>query len=160
MYVVRELLYRGALLIRKRTSLGPYRRPMPRFLRGPGGIGVFLWARYPCTLTMFESSDGPSRLRVLDVLASPTRGGHWKPGLGKGPTKSTNFTCKTCAHTCFGEVAQGSEQRSSLTHFSVPTPHSPVLLTSQSSLHNPDSLLTPHSSLPGPPHSSPREGKP
>jgi len=27
-----ELRYRGTLLIRKRTPLGPYRRPMPRVL--------------------------------------------------------------------------------------------------------------------------------
>ena len=28
--------------------LGPYRRLMPRVLGGPGGVGVFLWARHPC----------------------------------------------------------------------------------------------------------------
>ena len=28
-------LYRGTSLTRKHTSLGPYRRPMPRVLRGP-----------------------------------------------------------------------------------------------------------------------------
>jgi hypothetical protein len=34
--------YRGTSLIRKRTHLGPYRRPMPKVLRAPGGVGVFL----------------------------------------------------------------------------------------------------------------------
>ena len=45
--------YRGTSLTRKRTPLGPYRRPMHRVLGeswgGPRGVGVFLWARYPCT---------------------------------------------------------------------------------------------------------------
>ena len=27
--------------------LGPYRRPVPRVLGGPRGVGVLLWARYP-----------------------------------------------------------------------------------------------------------------
>ena len=40
--------YRGTSLVRNRTPLGPYRRPMPRVLGGPGGVGAFLWARYPC----------------------------------------------------------------------------------------------------------------
>ena len=31
---VPEEEYRGTALARKRTLLGPYRRPMPRFLRG------------------------------------------------------------------------------------------------------------------------------
>ena len=39
--------YRGTSLTRKRTTLGPYRRPMPRVLLGgsqggPMGVGVFL----------------------------------------------------------------------------------------------------------------------
>ena len=29
--------------------LGPYRRPVPRVLGGPRGVGVLLWARCPCT---------------------------------------------------------------------------------------------------------------
>ena len=37
--------YRGTSLMRQRTSLGPYRRPMPRVM---GGGGVFLRAMYPC----------------------------------------------------------------------------------------------------------------
>jgi len=40
-------LYRGSSLARKLTPLGPYRRLMPRVLN-PEGVGVFLWARYPC----------------------------------------------------------------------------------------------------------------
>ena len=34
--------YRGTSLTRKRTSLGPYRRPMPRVLGGSQGGGRFL----------------------------------------------------------------------------------------------------------------------
>ena len=40
---------RGTSLIRKRTPLGPYRRPVPGVLGGSQGGGIFLWARYPCT---------------------------------------------------------------------------------------------------------------
>ena len=41
---------RGSSLTKQRTPLGPHRRPMPRVLEGPSrGVGVFLWARYPCT---------------------------------------------------------------------------------------------------------------
>ena len=40
--------YRGTSLTRKRTLLGPYRRPMPRVLGGVLGCFVFLlWARQP-----------------------------------------------------------------------------------------------------------------
>ena len=45
-----ERRYRGTSLTRKRSPLGPYRGPMPRVLGGPGGVGFFIWARYPCTL--------------------------------------------------------------------------------------------------------------
>jgi hypothetical protein len=42
--------YGGTSLIRKRTPLEPYRRPMPWVLGGSwGGGGVFLWARCPST---------------------------------------------------------------------------------------------------------------
>ena len=34
--------YRGTSLTRKRTPLGPYHRPVPESLGGPGGVGVFL----------------------------------------------------------------------------------------------------------------------
>ena len=43
--------YRGTSLIRKCNPLGPYRRPVPRVPGGPGRVGVFLWARYPCKVT-------------------------------------------------------------------------------------------------------------
>ena len=43
------LQYRATSLTRKRTLLGPYRRPMPRVLGGSWGGRSFLWARYPCT---------------------------------------------------------------------------------------------------------------
>ena len=47
-------VYRGTSLTRKRTPLGPYRRPMPRILGGLGGVGVFLWARHPCTASISD----------------------------------------------------------------------------------------------------------
>ena len=40
---------RGSSIARKRTPLGPYRRPTPRVLGGSQGVGVFSWARYSCT---------------------------------------------------------------------------------------------------------------
>ena len=39
---MRDMAYRGASLIRKRTPLGPYRRPMPRVLGESLGAGRFL----------------------------------------------------------------------------------------------------------------------
>ena len=42
--------------------LGPYRRPMPRVLGDPRGVGVFLWARYPCKVTF--SRDRPASVWV------------------------------------------------------------------------------------------------
>ena len=39
--------YRGSPLTRKRTSLGPYRRPMPRVLRESSGGGRFLMGEIP-----------------------------------------------------------------------------------------------------------------
>ena len=42
------LLYRGTLLTRKRTTLGPYSRPMPRALWwSKGGGGRFLMSEVP-----------------------------------------------------------------------------------------------------------------
>ena len=40
--------YRGTSSIRRRTPLGPYRKSVPRVLGESIGVGVFLWARYPC----------------------------------------------------------------------------------------------------------------
>ena len=42
--------YRDTLLIRKRTPLGPYRRPMPRVLKGSWGGGCFLMGEVPLYL--------------------------------------------------------------------------------------------------------------
>ena len=55
--------YRGTSLTRKQNPLGPYSRPTPRVLGGSQGVGVFLWARYPC---MEESG-------VLDMGIRVTR---------------------------------------------------------------------------------------
>ena len=40
--LVQQMAYRGTSLIRKRTPLGPYRRPMPRILGRSRGGGHFL----------------------------------------------------------------------------------------------------------------------
>ena len=41
--------YKGTSLIRKRTPIGSYRRPIPGgSYGGPRGVDVFSWARYPC----------------------------------------------------------------------------------------------------------------
>ena len=47
--VLCELLieYMGTSLTRKRTTLGPYRRPMPRVLRGSSGGGRNLMDEVP-----------------------------------------------------------------------------------------------------------------
>jgi len=42
-----ELVYRGTSRIRKRTPLGPYRRPMPRVVGGSLGGGRFLMGEVP-----------------------------------------------------------------------------------------------------------------
>jgi len=42
-----QIKYRGTSLIRKRTPLGPYRRPMPRVLGGSWGGGRFLMGEVP-----------------------------------------------------------------------------------------------------------------
>jgi hypothetical protein len=49
-FLVSEVpLYRGILLIKKSLSLGPYSRPVAGSLQWSWGVGVFVWARYPCT---------------------------------------------------------------------------------------------------------------
>jgi len=45
------LYYRGTSIIRKRTHLGPYRRPMPTFLGVSHGGRCLLIGRYPCKPT-------------------------------------------------------------------------------------------------------------
>ena len=39
--------YRGTSLTRKRTPLGPYRRPMPRVRGGSWGGGLYLMGEVP-----------------------------------------------------------------------------------------------------------------
>ena len=40
-------VYRGTMLKRKRTPLGPYRRPMPRVLGGSQGVVRFIMSKVP-----------------------------------------------------------------------------------------------------------------
>ena len=42
-----DFVYRGTSLIRNRTPLGPYRRPMLRVLGGSEGDGCFLMGEVP-----------------------------------------------------------------------------------------------------------------
>jgi len=46
-YIFLTILNRGASLTRKRTPLGPYRRPMPRVLGGSSGGSRFLMGEVP-----------------------------------------------------------------------------------------------------------------
>ena len=48
-------LYRGTSLIRKRTPLGPYRRPMPRVLGWSQGGGRFFMGEVPLQLNQTNS---------------------------------------------------------------------------------------------------------
>ena len=54
--------YRGTSPIRKRTPLGPYRRPMPRILGGSEGGGRFLMGEVPLYRTRTEQTTGKSTL--------------------------------------------------------------------------------------------------
>ena len=45
-----KTVYRGNSLTRKRTPLGPYRRPMPRVLGGSGGGWRFVMCEVPLYL--------------------------------------------------------------------------------------------------------------
>ena len=45
-----RLAYRVTSFTKERTSLGPYRRPMPRVLGGSWGVGGLSWAKYPCAV--------------------------------------------------------------------------------------------------------------
>jgi len=50
--------YRGTSLSRKRTPLGPYRRPMPRVLGGFWGGECFLMGEVPLLLGCVHLVDG------------------------------------------------------------------------------------------------------
>ena len=56
--------YRGTSLVRKRTPLGPYRRPLPRFIGGSYGGGRFLMGE----LRLYPHSG--------DATQRSTTGGH------------------------------------------------------------------------------------
>ena len=45
---MKEEVYRGTSLTKKKTRPGPYRRPVPRVLGESKGGGSPLWARYSC----------------------------------------------------------------------------------------------------------------
>jgi len=62
-------LYRVTSLIRKRIPIGPYRRTMPRVLWGSRGMGVFLWARYPCTSPATALGEPPHWLDSKKVMS-------------------------------------------------------------------------------------------
>ena len=60
-------VYRGTSLERKRTPLGPYRRPMPRVLGGSKGGGPFLKSEIPLLPERRESWSIHSLTRQLDA---------------------------------------------------------------------------------------------
>ena len=61
-FPVRELIiYRGTSLIRKRTPLGPYLRPMPRVLGGSYWGGRFLMGEVPLYKTSMTKNQDPLR---------------------------------------------------------------------------------------------------
>ena len=60
--------YMGTSPTTKCTPLGPYRRPMPRFLSRAWGDGVFLWAGYLCGRKADQKSCSRSPKYVLRVL--------------------------------------------------------------------------------------------
>ena len=65
--------YGGTSLVRKRTPLGPYRRPMPRVQGGSRRVGIFLWARYPCTLNpILQHTLNPAPNPTLHSTLHPT----------------------------------------------------------------------------------------
>ena len=71
--------YRDTSLIRKRTPLGPYRRPMPRVLGGSQGGGCFLMGEVPLYV---------QRSSRLDMRQRSYLGATWY-----------NFTIATCKTT-------------------------------------------------------------
>ena len=83
--------YRGTSLIRNRTRLGPYSRPMPGVLRGPMGVGVFLWARYPCTGSAFGGYRGNAGIG----WSSRTRQSQWL-GIGTRRRAAHPSRCARC----------------------------------------------------------------
>jgi len=60
------LRYRGTTLNRKRTPLGPYRRPMPRVLGGSYGGGCFLMGEVP--LYVVRNPRPAHRPRFADLV--------------------------------------------------------------------------------------------
>jgi len=60
-------LYRGISLVRKRTPLGPYRRPMPGVLRGSYGDGRFLMGEVPLQCFRPDGCACPSSRAVYNT---------------------------------------------------------------------------------------------
>ena len=65
--------YRGTSLIRKRTLLGPYRSLCLKSWGGPWGVGVFVWARYPCTAHIRQPRLDSGLVFQLEVLKMHAR---------------------------------------------------------------------------------------
>ena len=67
-----RMAYRGASLIRDRTPLGPYRRPVPRVLGGSYWGGRFLMSEVPLYisrsyLAVDQPSPPPGAFKAPDV---------------------------------------------------------------------------------------------
>ena len=59
---------RGTSLTRKRSPLGPYRRPMSRVPGCSRGVGIFLLARHPCRVYRSLFADCGLGWRVKGVV--------------------------------------------------------------------------------------------
>ena len=88
--------YRGTSLTRKHTPLGPYRRPVPRVLEGPRGLGVFLWARYPCNLLHIvfsyqrDASSSANRLAASFTLSPSFLNSSLRVSFLLGPARASS----------------------------------------------------------------------
>ena len=88
-------VYRGTSLIRKRRPLGPYSSHVPWALRRSWGVGVFSWARYPCTdasvvrrRSVGGAGSTPSTFQLPRARAHQYQSGELKQTETKGVPRS------------------------------------------------------------------------
>ena len=71
---------------RKRTPQGPHNKPMPGVL---GGVGVFLWARFPCVI-----AHRPFPFRLVSWDSIRGRGGRWAAYVNPTPCTQNPKPCR------------------------------------------------------------------
>ena len=69
----RSHVFAKYLLLELRTLLGPYCGLIPRVLRGPRGLGVFLWVRHPRTAREPTSLQPPPTHRAIGTSLNIVR---------------------------------------------------------------------------------------